>query len=147
MLTSAPYNACTGKAGLLHPRDFLAGLAFKYFHSTQYLRHHSQPSYTPEPDLVHECLGHMPMLANQEYADLVQAIGEVSLGANEKMKPSTRVLGVLHANVATLSGLHSWTLCSLHLAFDQGILVSGKDGLQPDIVNACTCSIACKHPM
>uniref|UniRef100_A0A7S3QR79 phenylalanine 4-monooxygenase n=1 Tax=Dunaliella tertiolecta TaxID=3047 RepID=A0A7S3QR79_DUNTE len=72
-------------AGLLHPRDFLAGLAFKYFHSTQYLRHHSQPSYTPEPDLVHECLGHMPMLANQEYADLVQAIGEVSLGANEKM--------------------------------------------------------------
>ncbi|KAF5842433.1 aromatic amino acid hydroxylase [Dunaliella salina] len=72
-------------AGLLHPRDFLAGLAFKCFHSTQYLRHHSQPSYTPEPDLCHELIGHMPMLANQGYADLVQAIGEASLGADDKM--------------------------------------------------------------
>eukprot|EP00775_Hariotina_reticulata_P012296 gene12296-12432_t len=26
-------------AGLMHPRDFLNGLAFKYFHSTQYMRH------------------------------------------------------------------------------------------------------------
>ncbi|KAJ9530868.1 hypothetical protein QJQ45_028836 [Haematococcus lacustris] len=72
-------------AGLMHPRDFLAGLAFKHFHSTQYMRHPCQPSYTPEPDVCHELIGHVPMLVDPAYAELVQAIGVASLGADEKM--------------------------------------------------------------
>lgn len=71
-------------AGLMHPRDFLAGLAFRTFHSTQYCRHHSQPGYTPEPDVVHELVGHVPMLLCPQYARMAEAIGRASLGADER---------------------------------------------------------------
>ncbi|PNW88432.1 hypothetical protein CHLRE_01g029250v5 [Chlamydomonas reinhardtii] len=71
-------------AGLMHPRHFLAGLAFKHFHSTQYMRHPSKPSYTPEPDVVHELIGHVPLLADPAYARLIQTIGLASLAADDK---------------------------------------------------------------
>jgi len=65
--------------GLVPTRTFYGSLADRRFCSTQYIRHHSVPFYTPEPDVVHELLGHACALADPRYADLYELAGAASL--------------------------------------------------------------------
>jgi phenylalanine-4-hydroxylase len=62
-------------AGLVSPRVFLESLANGVFLSTQYIRHHSTPLYTPEPDVVHEIIGHAATLASERFAELNRLVG------------------------------------------------------------------------
>jgi phenylalanine-4-hydroxylase len=63
-------------AGLVEPRIFLESLARGVFLCTQYIRHHSTPLYTPEPDVAHEIIGHAVTLASPRLADLNRLFGE-----------------------------------------------------------------------
>jgi phenylalanine-4-hydroxylase len=63
-------------AGLVEPRIFLESLADGIFLCTQYIRHHSTPHYTPEPDVVHEITGHAVTLASDRLAELNRLVGD-----------------------------------------------------------------------
>jgi phenylalanine-4-hydroxylase len=64
--------------GLVPSRVFYGALAERTFLSTQYVRHPSVPFYTPEPDVIHEVIGHATMLASPVLADLHAAAGRAS---------------------------------------------------------------------
>lgn len=70
--------------GLVETRGFLSWLSYRVMLSTQYIRHHSQPAYTPEPDIVHESIGHIPMFTNPNFADFSQFIGHGARIASDK---------------------------------------------------------------
>jgi len=70
--------------GLVETRAFLSWLSWRTMLSTQYIRHTSRPEYTPEPDIVHESIGHIPMFTNRNFADFSQLIGHGARIASEE---------------------------------------------------------------
>lgn len=69
--------------GLVKVRTFLSLLGDGVFPSTQYIRHHSRPWYTPEPDVVHELIGHMASLALPDIAEANRTMGRAARDATE----------------------------------------------------------------
>jgi phenylalanine-4-hydroxylase len=80
-------------AGLVAANVFLSSLSEGVFLSTQYIRHHSAPLYTPEPDVVHEVVGHAVTLASPRLAELNRLFGETIKRArsNEDIETLSRV--------------------------------------------------------
>lgn len=75
-LTGFRYHPAAGLVGF---EEFYGSLADGVFHSTQYVRHHALPLYTPEPDLIHEVIGHGGMLASPRLAELNRLAGRAAL--------------------------------------------------------------------
>ncbi len=71
--------------GILSQREYLNCLAYRTFPSTQYIRHGSKPFYTPEPDLVHEFIGHIPNFCDPVFCDVSQQLGLLTLGASDRV--------------------------------------------------------------
>jgi phenylalanine-4-hydroxylase len=69
--------------GLAPIREFYGALGDRRFMSTQYVRHPSVPLYTPEPDVIHEVIGHCNSLANSQFADLYAVAGAASGRADD----------------------------------------------------------------
>jgi phenylalanine-4-hydroxylase len=65
-------------AGLAPLRAFYSAFADGVFHATQFLRHHSSSHFSPEPDMLHEVLGHGPHLASPRFAALYRLAGETA---------------------------------------------------------------------
>jgi phenylalanine-4-hydroxylase len=69
--------------GALPYRTFYQYIAERGFPVTQFIRHGSHPEFTPEPDMIHDCLGHVPPLMNRDYAELLALIGKAVAAANK----------------------------------------------------------------
>lgn len=70
--------------GLVETRAFLSRLEKRTMLCTQYVRHHSRPDYTPEPDIVHEAIGHIPTFTIPDFADFSELVGYGARIADEQ---------------------------------------------------------------
>jgi phenylalanine-4-hydroxylase len=80
-------------AGLVPLREFYGSLSERVFHSTQYVRHPASPLYTPEPDIIHEVVGHGHLLATPTFSELHRLTGEATnrLTDDENLRFLSRV--------------------------------------------------------
>jgi phenylalanine-4-hydroxylase len=75
-------------AGLVPLAEFYGSLADRVFHSTQYVRHPDVPLYTPEPDIIHEVIGHGHLLATPTFGELHRLAG----GAARRLRDPDNLL-------------------------------------------------------
>lgn len=65
--------------GFVPPEEFFKMLSERRFPVGHFIRDSKDLNYTPAPDVFHDLYGHIPFLANKDYADFCQKIGKLGL--------------------------------------------------------------------
>jgi len=73
-----------GVPGYLPPKAFFAFLAQRQFPTTISVRPKESLDYLPEPDIIHDVFGHVPLHADPVFADFLQTFGKAALFTNDK---------------------------------------------------------------
>lgn len=82
--------------GLIHEDVFFDLLVNRKFPVTWWLRKPDQLDYLPEPDLFHDLFGHVPLLADPDFAAYLQAYGAAGQKAKAHSKKALRQLTRLY---------------------------------------------------
>lgn len=72
-----------GVPGYLPPKAFFAFLAQRMFPTTITVRPKTSMDYLPEPDIIHDVFGHVPLHADPVFADFLQTYGQAALHTND----------------------------------------------------------------
>jgi len=75
--------ASMGVPGYLPPKSFFAFLAQRRFPTTISVRPKTSMDYLPEPDIIHDVFGHVPLHADPIFADFLQTYGQAALHTND----------------------------------------------------------------
>lgn len=67
--------------GLVPDEAFFAMLSERVFPVGNFIRKREQLDYLEAPDCFHDLFGHIPMLANQDFAEMTRHIGELGAAA------------------------------------------------------------------
>ncbi|CDW79073.1 tyrosine 3-monooxygenase-like [Stylonychia lemnae] len=67
--------------GLISDKDYLEGLANKVYCSTQIIRREQDLTFSPYPDYIHDLLGHIIPIANNEISQKLNLLGRLSISA------------------------------------------------------------------
>ena len=79
--------------GLEEGETFYRMLADRKFPVGNFIRSKDDLTYTPEPDIVHDLFGHLPFLANPDYANFCQQFGQLACQFSEnptRLRPFER---------------------------------------------------------
>lgn len=72
-----------GVPGFIPAKSFFAFLAQRVFPATISVRPMENLEYLPEPDIIHDIFGHVPLHADPVFADFLQTYGKAALHTND----------------------------------------------------------------